>query len=511
MTDRSRPTPLGSRGRGDLLLPVLAPARGPLDPVAIATWHLALSDTIRTDLPHELLGLWLFPSTGGVVLLGPAALVEDALPVTRPKPFLTQEQLLAIEERVRRAGYQSVIAAPIRGPGQDLGLMLLAALAPGQYGPIQAMRLFDLLRELVGLFGQLAEQAPTDAGELAPRSSDDLASLVAAVARIAAEAPTANGLLGGLSAALHGTMPHDELLVLVPAPDGKRWQSFGGDETGGSRRRPTGGDHGRFVAPAELAPLLGRLRNQPVVAVADLSGERDGLAWPVLSGCREVPRLRAMIAAALASAGELAGILMMGSVARDLYRPPDETRLRAVAGVIGPAVAALVARGEAAVLRRTVAALEGPGEILARVVRRLATVANLGTAIQEAATLVQECTGASGCRFALRLGPDDAVILAPGETRPLLDLPLATIEGAPFAPVLRGEVPLLLRPAGDSEELILPLRIAGRPFGALILTGEAGGRLAGVTLAAQQLADAVAPHLELARREAGWTVGGVGM
>lgn len=500
MTDEPSPAQRGpAAGRGSPLLPVLPATAGPLDPVAVATWHLALSDAVRTDLPHELLALWLFPSAGGVVLLGPAALAEDRVTIERPEPFLSQEQLLELEDRVRAAGYASVIATPVRDRDRDLGLMLLAALAAGQYGPIQAMRLFDLLRHLTGPFRELADRAPPHPDGMSLAAAEDLDALLHRIARITAEARSGAELITRLSAALHGVMPHDALVILVPSAAGG-WQSLG-DE--GAERRWRSTRAGTPPVPPGLPVLLEKLRDHPVVTAQDLATERGGLAWPGPVGTPEHPRIRAMVGAALRTGGETTGCFLVGSVAADLYRPVDEARVAAVADLLGPAVAALVLREEVTTLRRTVAALEGPGGALARVVRRLATVAHLGDAFREVDRAVREVTGAARCRFVLRLGTEEVVELHPGEVRPLLDLPLLRLDTLPAAPVLRGEAPLLLLPAGEEEELALPLRVAGRPFGMLVLGGSAGGRLAAITLAAQQLADAVAPHLELLRREAG--------
>lgn len=499
MTEPVRPGAPGvTPGRGRPLLPVLPPATGPLDPVAIATWHLALSDAVGAELPHELLALWLFPDAGGVVLLGPAALAEDAVEVARPDPELSQEQLLGLEERFRRAGYASVIAAPIRDRERDLGLMLLAALAAGQYGPIQAVRLFDLLRHLAEPFRQLATRAPASAEGLRIDAGADLESVLRAIARVGAGAGTAGEFLTRLSGALHGALPHDEIAILVPLPGSGQWDWFG---LGAPPRRWTS-ESGRDSRIPGLAALRERLRQHPVFVVRDLDQERDGLLWPYPPHRRDRPKIRSLLAVALPFAGTTVGYLLLGSAARDLYRPGDDDRLAACAESAGPIVAALLAAEDAETLRRTVAALEGPGGALARVVRRLATVPHFGEATQEVGRILSEVTGATRCGFILRLSPSEGVRLEPGEVRPLLDLPLVPLDSARFGPVVRGEAAVLMLPEGEEETLVVPLRLAARPFGAMLLTGPAGGRLAAVTLAAQQLADAIAPHLEMLRREA---------
>src|ERR687892_297343 len=73
-------SPLWSTG-GEPLIPILRVEEGLGDSVALATWHEALSNTLGIDVPHDLLGLWLFPAHGKAVLLGPAALAADNLAV----------------------------------------------------------------------------------------------------------------------------------------------------------------------------------------------------------------------------------------------------------------------------------------------------------------------------------------------------------------------------------------------------------------------------------------------
>lgn len=484
-----RPVP----GRRDLLLPVLPSGTGPPDPVAIATWHLAVSDAVGAELPHDLLALWLFPESGGVVLLGPAALAADQVVVSRPETFLGQDQLLALEDRVRSAGYASVIAAPVRDQRRDLGLMLLAALAAGRYGPLQAIRLFEILRQFGPAFSRLGERMTAAGDEAQLPTTGDPERLLDVVARTVAEARSPGDLLARLSAALHTLLPHDELELLVPGRRSGTWERFGRDPA----RSPAGA-----AAAGGLDAITERMATARVLAVPDLAAER-GLAWPVRGERRDSQRLHAMLATLLRQGGETVGYLVLGSVARDLYRPVDEDRLAALADIIAGRVTGLRALEEVDALRRTVAALEGPGGSMARMVRLLATTPQPTVSARAAAAILREVTGSAECWFVLRMGATEAVILEPGDPRPLLDLPLVPIADAAFAPVLRGEVPLILRTLGDLEELLLPFRLAGRPFGVVVLAAPAGGRLAAVTHAAQQLADALAPHLELLRREAG--------
>src|SRR5262245_42227646 len=107
----------------DPLVPVLDLSGGPPDPVAIATWHMALSNLVGAEVPHQLFGLWLFPDRGGVVLVGPEALAEDRLEIAEPAPRVSQDQLFELEETLRRAQYRSAIAMAIGDGDRDVGLL----------------------------------------------------------------------------------------------------------------------------------------------------------------------------------------------------------------------------------------------------------------------------------------------------------------------------------------------------------------------------------------------------
>lgn len=494
-----------SRSRRDFLLPVLPIGAGPPDPVAIATWQMAASDALGAELPHDLLALWLFPESGGVVLLGPAALAQDNVAVPRPNPHLGQEQLLAIEDRFRQAGYASVIASPIRGEQRDLGLLLLAAIASGRFGAIQAIRLFDLLEDFAPPFQRLAERMPSEPGATSLPRARIAEELLELVVRTCAEARTGSELVTRLSAAVQDLLPHDHLEIILRRPEGGTddWE-FVGREKPPRRwgKEPAGQRAASGVTPRGVEEVQERIGAAGTLIVPDLAMDR-AIHWPFRQEGTDGPRPHAVLIAHLPGRGATTGFIYLGSAATDLYRPADELLLRSIAPVVAVHAACLRAQAEVEVLRRTVSALEGPGSAIARAVRLLAATSNFSSATQSIAALLRVLTGSQSCRFILRMGATEAVAVDPGDSRPLLDLPLIPIEGAPFANVLLGEVPFLLRPGIDDEQLILPLRIGGRTFGVMVLTGPAGGRLAAVTLTAQQVADIVAPHLELVRREAG--------
>jgi GAF domain-containing protein len=146
---------------------------------------------------------------------------------------------------------------------------------------------------------------------------------------------------------------------------------------------------------------------------------------------------------------------------------------------------------------------------LARVAELLATTPFLG----EGAKLFKQQAGAmlpiTDLEFAVRLGEEQRVaVVKPGSTIPLADLPQEPIEAAGVAAVVRGEVAFLLtsqeEAAGSRSVLVVPLRVGGRIFGAMAMTAGTGSTFSRAdTAVAQQLADLVAPHLDLARRAGG--------
>ncbi len=106
--------------------------------------------------------------------------------------------------------------------------------------------------------------------------------------------------------------------------------------------------------------------------------------------------------------------------------------------------------------------------------------------------------------FALRLSEGDRVVLLdPGERRPLPDLASVPVAGTGLGQVLQGELPHLFALAQGEARLIVPLRVAGRVHGALVLSAAPPAVLNRAHVEpAQRLADVIAPHLELLRRAA---------
>src|SRR5690606_6987494 len=214
-----------SLGEGPLV-PLLRPADDPADPVTLFTWHEALSSAAAGDIPHDLFAFWLYPASGGVVLLAPEALAADQLLVPEP-PVVSRAQLALLEELVAGAGYLSTTCVVSTHGGMDVGLLMFAALAPGVHGP-RERAVAQLTADTLGpSLGRLARRWRTGGIRPAERNASREAQLLSEVADVAAHASTPRDLSKRLSAALAPAMPHERLEILVPGVSAEQWYRMG--------------------------------------------------------------------------------------------------------------------------------------------------------------------------------------------------------------------------------------------------------------------------------------------
>jgi hypothetical protein len=479
--------------RGEPLVPLLRADEGLGDPDALATWHAALSNALAPDIPHDLLGLWLYPSHGGAVLLGPEALAQDELAVPLPSPQVEQSRLTVLEEIVRGAGYGSVVALPVRSGRRDVGLMLVADLQPSRYGDGERMVLEVVAQRLAPMLGRMARQWSTTAA--AASQVARIAALVDAVADAGARAGTPQLYLAELGRALEPLLPHDHLELLVADPDGARLYRLG-EHAGGSLWADPSLVIGR--EDLDLEALFGE---RPTLIVADTYHETH---WPRGYFTVEEPagaELRSIVGTRLRGPQGMAGYLLAGSVSADLYAEGDAELLRRVGALIGAQVSALV---PAATPPAPAAAPTAEQPTVLDAAELLATGAEFAETTRRVADLAARVIPFDTMTFAIRLSEGDRVVLLePGERRPLPDLPLIPVAGTALAAVLAGEIPSSFVLVQGEARLIVPLRVAGRVHGALLLTARHPAILREVHLRpAQQLADVIASHLELLRRTA---------
>jgi hypothetical protein len=479
----------------DPLVPILRVEEGLGDPVALATWYEALSSALSVDVPHDLLALWLYPSRGGSVLLGPEALAQDDLSVPVPSPQLDETQLAFLEEVVRGAGYPSVATVPVRFGRRDVGLMLVGDLQPARYDATALVTLRLVAHRLAPLFGRLARQWGAEGAT--SRQLERIAALLDVVGHGAVDASTPNRFMAALSRGLEPLLPHDHLeLLLADSPPTRFFRL--GEHSGG----PTWSDPSLVVGRQDID-------------VEELFGPHDRMLLPDTYREPRWPRgyftladppgaePRSIVGARIAGPKGLSAFLLAGSVGPDLYEDEDAALLVRLSALITAQVALFASAGEAE--GRSAPAGEGIcGLLVGEVAEMLAESCDMGEAMSRVTELAARLVPFDVIRYAIRLREGDRVVLLePGERRPLPDLPLIPVAGTSLGQVLAGGLPSAFALVEGEARLIVPLRVGGRVHGALVMTAVAPAVLREVHVhAAQRLADVVAPHLELLRRAA---------
>ena len=484
MTEPAEPRPLP-------LIPLLRAEEGVPDQDVLATWHEALADSVGVELPHHLFALWLYPASGGVELIGPEALAQDHLPVPLPQPRVTPSQALELAEIVQRAGYRSAVCLPIRFGRNDVGLLLVGALEPDRYGD-RARALLERIADAIapGL-ARIAQQRTTEVGAPVP-------DLGAALANAWIEARSPRDFFGLASQVLARLVPHDAFEVLIPGPaPGQQYRL--GAHAGG----PPWADPGLVIGKERL-DLFGLFAEEPTLDLADAPADPR---WPADLFSEELPagaHIRSLMGVRVSSSGHLAGHLLVGSTRPGLFAPGDLATLTRLGHVLGPKIDGYVLASQLNVLRKQLVTLRGAPAHFARVADMLATTAQFAEATRRLAEETRSMVPCDRLTLAVRLTDGDRVVLVePGESKHWSDLPLVPIAGSPLAQVLGGQVPDLLNESANGTELIVPLRVAGRIVGALVLAAKGFGVIGRADVApVQQLADLVAPYVELVRSAA---------
>jgi hypothetical protein len=501
--------PLSTLG-SELLVPILRAGEGQVDPAALATWHQALSNTAAVEVPHDLMGLWLYPSQGGIVLLGPSELAEDDLVVPLPAPHLKPEQLALVEEIVRDAGYGSATCLPIRFGKRDVALLLVADLQPGRYGPAERVLLQCLAQRIAPMLGRIARQWTPVEGSTS-RQQERIAGLLEAVAQANRNAATPQRFLAGVTRALAPLLPHDHVELLVPDATGAQYLRLG-DHAGG----PLWTDPSLIISREHL-DIAGIFDSQAKLLVSDTY---EDARWPrgfLTASESNGADVRSIVGARMALGGSSLGYLLVGSIGPELYGADDLELLVLLAGLIAPQVAGFLRKTEpsrpfdsthdrraAPVPVSAAPARDTSAEHLSRIASLLATTSDPATATR---LIAEEGAGLlpfDKLTFALRLLEGDRVILLqPGERRALLNLPLVPVSGTAVARVIKGEAAHVFAQAPEESRLIVPLRVQGGVRGALLFSAAAPSALTELHVdSAQRLADCVAAHLELICRAA---------
>ena len=466
------------------LVPLLLPGEESADAETLETWYLALSNAVSSDLPHDLLAVWLYPASGGVALIAPAALAADQLTVPVP-PDITPAAIGLLEEIIRDAGYPSVMAEVVRLGDRETGLLLFAALREDVYGERGRAMAAGVAAHLAPMFNRLARRwgQPDEP----PPTEDAGSSAVHAVARMIGTTDNPRDFALALRTTLAPLLPADRLEILVPGTSPEQWYRLS-EHPGG----PLWSDPELIVSRSRL-DVPGLFGVNDSVLIADIGPNADVMPPPV----------RALAGVWLTTGGRTTGALLLGSAEPGRYGEGDVRLLADIAGLVGIRVESFVAAGNLQLVRSHLATLRAVPSHLGRLADMLSTTGDSAEATRRFAAEAKGLLAFERLHFALQLTEEDRVaILAPGEARALPDLPLTPVAGTGLGRVVRGELANLLVRAEQRTDLIVGLRVGGRVIGAMVLTGDATRFGRGDMETAQQLADMVAPHLELLRRTA---------
>src|SRR5688500_10314516 len=355
------------------LVPILrADAR--VDPVALTTWHQALSNTLSVEVPHDLMGLWLYPSQGGVALVGPPELAADDLAIPIPSPHLTSEQLSVIEQTVLSAGYGSVTCLPIRFGKRDVALMLVADLQPERYGPAERVLLQCVARRVAPMLGRIARQWVTAEGSVS-RQQERIAGLLETVSKANRAANSPQSFVAAIGRGLAPLLPHDHIELLVPNSAGDEYFRLG-EHPGGA----LWADPSLTISRAHLdiAAVFG---GQGQLLVPDTY---EDARWPrgfltaAESGGADI---RAVIGAQLGLGGRSGAYLLVGSIGPEIYGADDVELLVLLAGLIAPQIGGFLRSEKPAgppppPVAAPAPAQDGSAELLFSIARLLATTSD---------------------------------------------------------------------------------------------------------------------------------------
>jgi hypothetical protein len=491
------------------LVPILR-ADAQVDPVALTTWHQALSNTLSVEVPHDLMALWLYPSQGGVALIGPTELAADDLPVPLPSPHLTSEQISQIEKIVLTAGYGSATGLPIRFGRRDVALLLVADLQSERYGAAERVMLQCVAQRVAPMLGRIARQwVPTASSS--SRQQERIAGLLHAVAMANREMASPQRFLAAVSRALTPLLPHDHIELLVPNASADEYFRLG-EHAGG----PLWTDPSLTISRQHL-DIATIFDDQPELLVPDTY--EDG-RWPrgfLTAAEASGSDIRAVVGSQLSFGGGSVGYLLVGSVGPEIYGDDDVELLALLAGLVSPQVGGFLRVTKAPTppapepgkiapepARIDPEPRDGSADALFRIAAVLASTSDAAAATR---LIAEEGAGLlpfTDFTIALKLMDAERVVLVqPGERRALSELPLVPVTGTALARVLRGEMPHALSQGRGESRLIVPLQVAGKFHGALVFSARSPSELAEAHLdTAHRLANILAAHFELLRRSA---------
>ena len=495
-------------------IPLLHPDTSVQDIDALKTWYEAVADALRTEVPFDLFALWVYSPAGEPILVEPEALAQDNLEVPHARPTAPLDALVGIEDRVRRAGYGSVLVHGIRHGRRDVGLILLAGFDPHLFDAELDVAIGATIEVIAPMLARVTrlnnvvelpeenEEPPAAVG--APPAPARVSrpaelDLLETLANAIGGAGTPRDLLLAVSFGIQSLLPHDCYELLIPDSEGSKFYRLG--------------VHGHGPLWGDPSLVIGRGQFDPEVLFAAggtvLLDDRSRVLPPMVSvGGPETPP-RSVIGVKLRIVDQLVGYLLIGNAGPGFYRAEDTVLLDRVGALVAPRVEVMALAWLNQALRVQLDVLRHVPMHLTRTAEILATTPLLGGGSQRFAEQVSYLLPVNRVEFAVRLSDENRVVIVkPGALTSLADLPLVPIDGTDVGGVIRGERPYLVvtRDGGAEPEtvVVVPLRAGGRVFGAMALRAAGSQSFNPTDLAlAQQLADLVAPYLELTRKVPG--------
>jgi GAF domain-containing protein len=512
-----QPPRLESGSRPDI--PLLRAEDESSDLDIIRTWQEAVSDALLEVVPHDLFALWLYPPSGQAVLVAPEGLAEDNLVIPLPNPHVDPDQLAILEDIVRDAGYQSAVCLGIPHGAADVGLMLIADLRPDRYGELEVAAARGAAHVMGPVLGRIVRRWPAASGErpadmvAEPRASrpHDLqllenaerrATMFGHLGEACSGAGTPRDFLLAVSYACQPLLPHDYIELLAPDASGEQHYRLGLHGAG-----PLWSDPSLVVPSAVLDPrrLFGEAS---LLLIDDTSADRGGRATVPGGPWSEGEEPRSVIGVRLRILERTVGFLLLGNLGQDFYQNADVDLLDQVGTLIAARVDSFVLWWHQHVLRSNLSVLRHIPMHLSKISEALATMPLLGDGTRLFAQQAANLLPVEKVEFALRLGDENRVaIVEPGDGTPLADHAQVPVAGTTARRVINGELTHLLTDeasaAGPLSVLVVPIRVAGRVFGAVAMTAVGSEAFTRTDMAvAQQLADLIAPHFEIQRRTA---------
>ena len=471
------------------VVPVPGPEESLRETSVLTTWYEALSNVVGVEIPHDLLAIWHFPVSGGAALVGPAALAEDELRVPLPSPRIGAPQLALLESVIRDAGYGSVSCFACRTERDDVGLLLVASFAPNMHDSETRERLRAVARRIAPTLGRLADP---DRPDVEPHPETRVIDALAAATRLA---HTPRGFARGASAALDRLIPHERLDIFVPGASPEQVYRLSAHEEGGLWSDSS------LIVPRDLLDPSAAFAGRDTVLLADALVEAGWTGWAESDRHGAV---RSALGARLVVAERVVGYLLLGGDAVGVYDAHDAELLGRLAPWIASRVEALVQTSQLKIIRAQLGSSNAIPTQLRRMATILASVPDFSTALREYMAEATALLPFHRVRLALRTEqPDRVMLLVPGDHRHIGEITSTPVSHAMVSKVISGEVPHGVMGGGAEIELVFPLRAGGVISGALILpTGEPDAFTRLHLAMAQQVADGIAPWIELLRRGA---------